>query len=166
MDFRTCPDGQPIETVLSVYKNTKKIKKITSNDFLCGTKIMSRIWIGFVIMGALVISVGKISLLGAGFQGPLGLDSTRLYWRCVSTMISDVDDTFISVLAMIFGYSCYLCDLVRRNSRKSTSLSDDEKFLMDSLGRSSKVSVIRDRPIKFSKKNFFCLPMFRIVWSL
>ena len=58
----------------------------------------------------------------------------------VSTAISDVDDTFFSVLAMIFGYSCYLCDLVRRNSRKSTSLSDDEKFLMDSLGRSSKVS--------------------------
>ena len=47
-----------VTNTLSVYKNTMKIKKITSNDFLCGTKIMSRIWIGFVIMGALVISVG------------------------------------------------------------------------------------------------------------
>ena len=41
---------------------------------------------------------------------------------------------------MIFGYSCYLCDLVRRNSRHNESISD-QKYLMDSLNRGSSKTI-------------------------
>ena len=54
-------------------------------------------WIGFVVVGALVASVA---------------------------------------IAMIFAYSCYLCDLIRHHSRL-TSINDDEKFLMGSINRST-----------------------------
>ena len=55
---------------------------------------------------------------------------------------------------MIFGYSCYLCDLVRRNSRHSSS-HDDEKYLMNTLNTrsSNKTLTMSHGPMTHSMTN-------------